>query len=129
MASGRLNVRVYTSLGHIPVEGATVVVTQHAANGKRELLSVQATDSSGQVQTLEIPTPALVESTEEESTATAFAVCDIWVEHPGFAMLVVENVQIFPGIDTFQGMELTPLSEGQNSLSETDVWNTPAQDL
>ena len=125
---GRLNVRVYTSLAQIPVAGATVVVTQRGANGKRKLLSVQTTDSSGSIQPIEVRTPKIAESTHP-GNAQPFAGCDVWAEYPGFAMLVVEGVQVFPGVDTLQAMELNPLAEGDNSLTTTDVREIPEQTL
>lgn len=125
---GRLNVRVYTSLAQIPVAGATVVVTQRGTNGKRKLLSVQTTDSSGSIQPIEVRTPKIAESTHP-GNAQPFAVCDVWAEYPGFAMLVVEGVQVFPGVDTLQAMELNPLAEGDNSLTTTDVREIPEQTL
>ena len=127
---GRLSVRVYTSRAQIPIEGATVVVTGKGKNGKLRLLSIQTTDSSGAIQPIEIAAPKAVESTEPEHNGLSpFAVCDVWAEHPGFAMLVVEDVQIFPGVETFQAMVLSPLAEGDSSLMETDVQETPAQNL
>ena len=45
--TGTLTVRVITSRAQLPVEGATVVVTQRGTGGKYQLLSVQATDRSG----------------------------------------------------------------------------------
>ena len=54
-AMGTLAVRVYTSQAQIPVEGATVVVTAPGTNGKRKLLSVQATDSSGEIRPIDFP--------------------------------------------------------------------------
>ena len=47
----------------LPVEGATVVVTQKGKGGKYQLLSVQATDRSGATKPVVISTPALGEST------------------------------------------------------------------
>ena len=127
--SGTLAVRVYTSRAQLPVEGATVVVTRKGEGGRYQLLSVQATDQSGQVKSISIPAPALGESTHPGSAVLPYTVCDVWAEHPGYAMLLVEGVQIFQGVETLQVMELEPLSEGQSSLIQNDVREITGQSL
>lgn len=126
---GRLNVRVYTSRAQIPVEGATVAVTGAGENGKRTLWSVQSTDSSGSVKPIEIQAPSASLSMQPGEVRQPYTLCDVWAEHPGFAALVVEGVQVFAGIDTFQGMELSPLAEGSSSLTTTDVREISRQNL
>ena len=106
-----------------------MVVTQKGENGKYQLLSVQATDQSGQVKPITIPTPALGESTHPGSSSPPYAVCDVWAEHPGFAMLLVEGVQIFQGVETLQAMELEPLNEGESSLIQNNVREITGQSL
>lgn len=127
--TGRLNVRVYTSRAQIPVEGATVAVTSAVEEGKRTLWSVQSTDRSGAVKPIEIKAPSAGLSMEPGESSQPYTLCDVWAEHPGFAALVVEGVQIFSGVDTFQGMELSPLAEGTNSLTTTDVREISRQNL
>ncbi len=119
---GTLSIRVFTSRAELPVEGATVVVTQEGEQGRQELLSLQITDSSGLVDPISIPTPP-------PGTNPPFTQCSVWAEHEGFAMLQVEGVQIFPGVETLQEMRLIPLNAGENSLQQRDVRDIPVQDL
>lgn len=129
--SGRLSVRVYTSRAELPVEGATVVVTQSGKQGKLDLLSVQVTDSSGLIQPVTISTPPAWESEEpaQAGMEAPFALCNVWAEHPGYTMLEVEGIQIFPGIETVQEMALAPLAEGEASLQRRDLRQITAQNL
>ena len=131
-ATGTLSVRVYTSQAQIPLEGATVVVAAPGEEDRLKLLSIQSTNSSGMIHPVTIDAPALGESTSPDGLpgdGAAFALCDVWAEQPGYAMLQVENVQIFPGVETVQDMELVPLPDGLCSLQQRDVWDIPAQNL
>ena len=133
-ATGRLTVRVYTSQAQIPLEGATVVVTAPGEQEKEKLklLSVQSTDSSGKIKTVHVEAPAKGESTAPgglPGPGEPFALCSVWAEHPGYVMLQMEHVQIFPGVETIQDMELIPLPQSQCSLQQRTVRDTPAQSL
>ena len=128
---GTLRIRVYTSIAQIPVEGATVVVTGKGAKGKRRLISVQVTDQNGLVRPITLNTPDVGESTapEEQGAQRPYALCNIWAEHPGYAMLQVENVQVFPGVETVQDMELVPLGEDEYSLEKREQRIVTPQNL
>ena len=128
---GTLRVRVFTSNAQIPVEGATVVVTGVGENGKQDLISVQITDRSGLIRPVAIQTPVSGESTSPEGMngGLPFALVSVWVEHPGFAMLQMDGVQIFPKIETVQDVELVPLGEGESSLQQREVREFPSQNL
>ena len=128
--TGTLRVQVYTSRAELPVRDATVVILRRLPSGKYDLISIQSTDSSGMIQPIELETPPLLESTEPNNIPGApFAQCDIWAEHPDFAMLLVEGVQIFPGVETIQSMELCPLTGNGTSLAQCGVWEIPPQNL
>jgi len=128
---GILRVRVYTSVAQIPVESATVVVTRAGDRGRHELLSVQATDRSGLIRPVSIATPDAGESTAPngEQNGRPYALCSVWAEHPGFAMLRVEGVQIFPGVETVQHMELIPLGENESSLEQRGLREIAGRNL
>lgn len=126
---GTLQIRVYTSRAQLPIEDATVVVTQISPTGKYHLLSVQITDREGRVQPLTIPAPPCWESTGPTQDMVPFSVCQVWTEHPGYTALRVDGVQIFSGEETDQDMELIPLAEGQHSLVDSSILNTSPQNL
>lgn len=131
-ATGTLSVRVYTSQAQIPLEGATVVVAAPGEEGKRKLLSIQNTDSSGLIRPVTIDAPALGESTSPgglPGEGAPFALCDVWAEQPGFAMVEMSGVQIFPGVETMQNLELVPLPQGLCSLQQRDERDIPVQSL
>ncbi len=83
-STGKLIVKVFATQAQLPLEGATVVVTTRAANGKFDLVSIQKSDRSGLTMPVEVPTPDLSDSTAENGALRRpFAVCDVWAEHPG----------------------------------------------
>lgn len=129
--TGTLQVRVYTSEAQVPVEGATVVVTGTGERGKLELISVQVTDRSGLVRPIFIETPQVSDSTSPDRSGNSrpFTMCSVWAEHPGFAMLRVEGVQVFPGVVTEQNMELIPLGENESSLEQRGLREISGQNL
>lgn len=128
---GRLSVRVYSTQAELPVEGATVVVSRNRNGGKYELISVQITDSSGLIQPVEIATPEAWESTEPNVSdrRAPYALCNVWVEHPGYAMLQMDGVQVFPGVETVQNVEMIPLQDGQSSLQQRSTREFTTQNL
>ena len=129
--TGTLLVRVYTSRAQIPVEGATVAITGREREGKRELISIQVTDSSGTIRPVSIPTPASIDSTQPDPPegTIPFASCDVWAEHPGFAALRAQGVQIFSGVETIQNMELIPLPQGESGLDRQGSDDITPQNL
>lgn len=126
---GQLQVRVSTSRAKLPVEGATVVVTQGTEAGTFRLLTIQITNSSGYTTPISIPTPPVENSMEPDPEGRIFSTCDVWAEHPDFSMLLAEGVQIFQGTFTIQPMELVPLAEGEGSLANTEVNEITPQNL
>lgn len=124
---GLLTVRIYTSDAELPIEDATVTVTQNTPNGVR-LLAVRITDESGVVPNISIATPDLSESLSPGGSVP-YAIVDVTVDHPEYDRALIENVQLFAGIQTQQNIGLIPLSETPESFNMTDVVDISAQDL
>ena len=118
--------RVFTSRGQLPVEDAAVSIVQHGADGRDHLLNIQTSDRSGNTLPTVIDTPD-AQNTQAPDRPTGFALCDIWVERAGYQLLLVQNVQIFPGIASIQDLPLIPLAETGGRPAGTVV--IPAQDL
>ncbi|WP_209343555.1 spore cortex-lytic protein [Flavonifractor sp. AGMB03687] len=127
-ATGTILTRVFTSQAQIPVAGATVAFTQRSTEGRHALLALRVTDANGRTQPVRVGTPD-PSASESPGTITPFAVCDIWVESPGYELLVVENVQIFPNTETLQELELIPLPEQSATLLPENPVNVPPQNL
>lgn len=125
---GTILTRVYTSRAQIPVQGATVAFTQRGQEGRHVLLAVRITDANGRTSPVRAATPS-ASASESPGTADPFAVCDIWAESPGYELLVVENVQIFPNTQTLQELELIPLPEHTDALLPESPVNIPPQNL
>ena len=127
-ATGTILTRVFTSRAQIPVEGATVAFTQRSGEGRHALLALRVTDANGRTPPVRVGTPDPAAS-EAPGTPDPFAVCDIGVEAPGYELLVVENVQVFPDTQTLQELELIPLPEQSSPLLPDHPQVIPPQNL
>lgn len=125
--TGLLTLRIFTSDAELPIEDATVTVTQNTPNGVR-LLAVRITDESGVVPNIAIATPDVSESLSPGGPIP-YAIVDVTVDHPEYDRALIENVQLFAGIQTQQNIGLIPMSETPESFNMTDVVDISAQDL
>jgi len=122
---GILNARLYTSRAQLPIRGATVAVTQTLPDGHQSLLAVRITDESGQIDPVRIPTPATSEGTSPGGERP-YALCDLWADAAGYKTVIVRDIQIFPGTETMQELELTPLPEPLMDNERFDTIDSPS---
>lgn len=127
MPSGYVQVRVFTSRALIPLEGANVAVTIQG-EGAEVLAGVRVTNSEGQINEIEIETPALINSTEPFQ-AQGFATCNIRVEHVGYYTVLIRNAQVFPSVTTLQNVEMIPISENAPETERLKTIFVTAQNL
>ncbi|MBQ3065930.1 MAG: spore cortex-lytic protein [Clostridia bacterium] len=125
--NGYLTVRTYTSDAELPIEGASVIVTQRTPNGTR-LLASRITDRSGNISPIEIAAPNRSESQQSGNTSP-FSEVDISVDYPNYERILVENAQIFPGVVTQQNLKLIPIEERPEVWNLTEVFQVTAQSL
>lgn len=124
---GTLGVRVYTSRAQLPVEGAAVVFSQQEG-GRRRVLGVERSDSSGKVRPLTVTTPERVDS-ESPGTVRPYAQVDVWVEHPDYEVLMVEGAQVFPGVASRLELQLDPRVAGEPWTQTNQTRPIPDQGL
>lgn len=124
--TGTIITRVFTSRGQIPLENVTVSIVSHSQGTLPQLLSVQISDRSGNTKPVSVPTPDAANS-RSPNMPTPYALFDVWAEHPAYQLLVVQNVQVFPGISSIQNLPLIPLPEvGGRPSAEVNI---PPQEL
>ena len=126
--SGRVEARVYTAGEAIPIEGATVVVTQRSPEGKVALLGLRTSDRNGRTEPVFVRTPQADQS-QSPNMGFGFSSVDVTVDHPGYQRIIVENVQVFPGVTSLQDFSLIPLEEYPTQWGQTEVFEVTPQGL
>ena len=125
---GYIRVQAVTSRADIPIANATVTITGTDQNGARTLLSLQRTDESGFTKTVSVQTPALANSLSPDQLQ-GWTNVTVTVTHPGFEGIIVDKVQIFPGITTIQKMLLIPLTQLPGEFDTTERFDVTPQSL
>ncbi len=125
---GRVSARVYTADEVIPIEGATVVVTQRTPDGTVLLLGLRSTDRSGQIEPVYVRTPARSIS-QAPSDQIGWSGVDVTADFPGYQRIIVENVQVFPGVVSVQDFAMIPLEEKPEQWGQTEVFDVTPQEL
>ncbi|MDR0889463.1 MAG: spore cortex-lytic protein [Oscillospiraceae bacterium] len=126
--NGYLTVRAFTSNAVIPVAGVAIALTRTNTEGHTELLGSRFTNESGRIPPIPVPAPDLQESLRpgmENPNATV----NLTASHIGYERIIVENVQIFPGVTTDQQLMLIPLGESLEPKNTTEVFIIPPQEL
>lgn len=126
--NGSIAVRVFTSRAQIPVVGATVALVRRGGRGKHALLALRATDENGEVTAIPVAAPDAAGS-ESPGTSAPFATLDIWVEHPDYELEIMEDVQVFAGVESLQMVQLLPLAEHAAARDQVSVVRIPPQTL
>lgn len=108
---GKLQIMVTSSVGFLPVQGATVAISYKGVpNNTIEQLQ---TDSSGQTATIELPSPPVEYSMEPEQLEQPYSEYNIRVEASGYEPVEVSGTEILPDVTALQGISMNPLETAQ----------------
>lgn len=124
-ATGYIQVHAYTSYAQLPLEHVAVTVT--ATDGTA--IAMRITDRSGRIAQIEIPVPEKEFSEFPGSEEQPFAAVNLYARLKGYEQIEAENLQVFPDTVTLQNLEMIPLAELPQTWSQTEVFDTPPQNL
>ncbi len=126
---GTVVVRLFTSAAMIPLQGATVTITQPLPNGQTKLLAVRVTNFDGMTDPVPVDTPAMQDSQSYQPQLTPYSTVDIRIEREGFDRIVVENAQVFPDTETRQELTMIPTPNLPSSFDRTETFVIPPQNV
>ena len=108
--TGSLTVYVTTSRAQLPIEGAAVVITESTSDERIRVLSVQKTNESGLTDPILLRAPSGTDGGITPGGAVPYNLYSLWAEHPGYELLRIDSLQIFPNIHSIQSIAMIPLS-------------------
>lgn len=125
-STGYIQVHAYTSNARIPLQGVAVTITD--LNGSA--IAMRLTNRSG---TLDTPVAVTVPDRSASQTPNTgiipYTDINLYARLENFETIEIENLQVFADILTVQDLAMIPLSELPNSFNQTEIFNTPPQNL
>lgn len=118
MEYGKLNVQVLSDNDNRPLPGATVRIVSE--NEPERVLEEAVTDSSGQLNDIELEAPPL-EYSMEPGANKPYAEYTIYVSAPGFETVEVSGSEIMSGETSLQNASLLPTAGGEPDSAELFV--------
>ncbi len=118
-SQGSVIARVYTSDAYIPLPDAPVIFSSTDADGNRNLLAIRTTNSSGLTSPVYVETPDIDQSLSPGLSLKPYATITIQASYPGFQSIQADGVQVFPGVETIQGLQLQPITPAQSDEPTT----------
>lgn len=124
-ATGYIRVHTYASRAQLPLKDVAITITD--PQGKT--IAYRTTGRSGLIDPVAIEVPDKSASTDPNTGIVPFTRVNIYASIPGYRQIDAEDVQIFPGVVTYQDLEMIPLSELPGKWNDAEIFRTPAQNL
>ena len=116
--TGIIRVHVATAQGAKPVAGAAVILTHLNGTSEPELISLQTTDASGNIEAVTVPAPP----PSDDQRHPASCLYDITAQAAGYYREHSTDVPVFPNITSVQNFDLIPLPAGEDEpLPDGDI--------
>ncbi|MGN1148845.1 MAG: peptidoglycan-binding protein [Lachnospiraceae bacterium] len=104
---GALRINVISSIGQIPIPGATVAISY--TGDPTSVIEELTTDESGLTPTIELPAPPVDLSLNPESEIQPYAEYNILVTAPGHEPVSVTGSELLADTTSFQPIRMNPL--------------------
>lgn len=124
-ATGYITVHAYTSYAYLPLKDVAISVT--APDGTA--IAMRLTDRNGLIRPIEVPVPAKSASLTPNSGETPFTTVNLFARLRGYEQIEIMNLQVFADTTTNQNLEMIPLSELPGAWNQTEIFDTPRQNL
>lgn len=112
--TGTLSVGVFTALGALPVENASVIVYRVLDEGEVQSYAQQTSDSSGRVPDIMLP----VIRDPLDTSQYYFTTYNLRVLAQNYYTVNVLNLRMFPGIKTNYKIDMIPVVAGETGAPE-----------
>ena len=109
----------------MPLKDVAITVTSPDGT----VLAMRTTDRSGKIVPIEIPAPELMESQSPGNPETPFTKVNLRAKLKGYEQITVDDVQIFADTVTLQNLEMIPISELPDRWDQSEIFQTPPQNL
>ena len=124
-ATGYIQVRAYESYAQLPLQDVAITVTSSDGTA----IAMRLTDRNGLITPIEVPVPARSASLTPDSGETPFTAVNLYARLKGYEQIEIENLQVFADTTTNQNLEMIPLSELPGKWNQTEIFDTPRQNL
>ena len=124
-ATGYIQVRAFTSKAEIPLQDVAVLITDAAGNA----IAMRLTDRSGKILPIPVSTPDLSTGQSPDTGVVPFTTVNVYARLENYEQIESENIQIFADTVTEQDLEMIPLAEFPELWTQTEVFQTPPQNL
>lgn len=125
-ATGYIQVHAYTSNARLPLEGASIAITDM----ENDILALRLTNRSGQLDVpiaISVPEPSAGQT--PDTGIIPYALVNLYARAENYEMIEALQVQVFPQTVTDQDLEMIPLSELPDSFNQAQIFRTPPQNL
>ena len=106
---GRLQINCVTQTGFRPIPGATVRISY--TGDPTSAIEEQTTDELGRTQPIELPTPPLEYSLNQNVEEQPYSEYSVRVTAPGYEPVEVSGTELLPEVTAIQPVEMIPSPE------------------